>query len=300
MNRHLFRSIALQTLFEWDFRETAGQPLKDVKAELARNAAEFAPGAAGRPFMEELTLGVLGKRETLDKIISQAAPDWPMPKISLVDRNVLRLGLYELLFADRRLVPPKVAINEAIELAKTFGGERSGKFVNGVLGTVYKEIGEPGKDETSNSGMDKVKSEKLPKLQLVGAVVYTSQNREIFLALVHDVFGYWTLTKGRVRESEDLKTAVKRVAKEELGIVVEPERELGVNEYVANQPKDGRVKKQVSYFLARANFQDLKLGSSGGLDDARWFKLKDILDLKLYDDIVPIVTKAVKLLVTEK
>ena len=83
----------------------------------------------------------------LDKIIEKSAPEWPLDQITIVDRNVLRIGLYELLFADRKEVPPKVAINEAIELAKSFGGESSSKFINGVLGTVYREIGEPGKDE---------------------------------------------------------------------------------------------------------------------------------------------------------
>ena len=83
----------------------------------------------------------------LNKIIEKAAPQWPIEQIAVVDRNVLRLGLYELLFGNRDEVPPKVAINEAIELAKSFGGESSGKFVNGVLGTVYREIGEPGKDD---------------------------------------------------------------------------------------------------------------------------------------------------------
>jgi len=92
---------------------------------------------------------VLKKRAVIDEIIEKAAPDWPIDKISIIDRNILRIGLTELLFGDRKEVPPKVAINEAIELAKTFGGENSGKFVNGVLGAVYKEIGEPGKEQIS-------------------------------------------------------------------------------------------------------------------------------------------------------
>ncbi len=91
---------------------------------------------------------VLKKHKVIDEIIEKAAPDWPIDKISIIDRNILRIGLTELLFGDRKEVPPKVAINEAIELAKTFGGENSGKFVNGVLGAVYKEIGEPGKSKS--------------------------------------------------------------------------------------------------------------------------------------------------------
>ena len=143
-NRHLSRSVVLQALFEWDF---SGQPDKQVSAIIARDVKEFAPGLNDISFMEDLMKGILAKRTDLDDIIVKAAPDWPLDKISPVDRNVLRLGLYELLFSDRGEVPAKVAINEAIELAKTFGGETSGRFVNGVLGAVYKELGEPGKDD---------------------------------------------------------------------------------------------------------------------------------------------------------
>src|SRR3989344_911889 len=134
-NRHLSRSIVLQTLFELDFNgEGKSAPLKSPQAGdmLRRNAQEFAPGMGDFSFMERLLEGILNKQKDLDLIIEKAAPEWPLPKISVVDRNVLRLGLYELLYADRKEVPPKVAINEAIELAKTFGGENSGKFVNGV------------------------------------------------------------------------------------------------------------------------------------------------------------------------
>ena len=93
--------------------------------------------------------GVLENREKINEIIIKTAPEWPLEQINLVDRNVLRIGIYELLLGKREEVPPKVAINEAIELAKSFGGETSGKFVNGVLGTIYRAIGEPGKEEGS-------------------------------------------------------------------------------------------------------------------------------------------------------
>ena len=129
-NRHLSRSIVLQSLFEWDSR---GLSDVDVKPVAERNLEEFAPGLGDNNFVFNLLKTVIGKRESLDNIIKKAAPDWPLDKISTIDRNVLRIGLCELLFSDRTEVPAKVAINEAIELAKTFGGENSGKFVNGVL-----------------------------------------------------------------------------------------------------------------------------------------------------------------------
>ena len=108
---------------------------------------KFAPGIEDPKFIYDLVNSAIGKIPEIDKIIEKAAPQWPINQIAMVDRAVLRLGIYELLFGNRDEVPPKVAINEAIELGKTFGGDASGKFVNGVLGTIYREIGEPGKDD---------------------------------------------------------------------------------------------------------------------------------------------------------
>lgn len=134
----------MQSLYEWDFSGCDNQKLKEI---VERNIKEFGPGMEDVKFIWQLINGVVEKKEQIDSIISKSAPQWPIAQITIVDRNVLRLGLYELLFGSREEVPPKVAINESIELAKTFGGESSGKFINGVLGTVYREIGEPGKEE---------------------------------------------------------------------------------------------------------------------------------------------------------
>jgi N utilization substance protein B len=134
----------MQSLYEWDFRGRNNDILPET---VERNLKEFAPGLEDTQFVTNLITGILAHISDIDKIIEKAAPQWPLDQIAIVDRNVLRLGLYELLFGNREEVPPKVAINEAIELAKSFGGESSGKFVNGVLGTVYREIGEPGKDD---------------------------------------------------------------------------------------------------------------------------------------------------------
>jgi len=135
-SRHLSRSIAMQSLYEWDF---SGKNT-DLEKIVERNLKEFGPGLEELSFTWQLVTGVVEHLEEIDKIIEKAAPEWPLSQISIVDRNVLRIGLYELLYEDKTAVPPKVAINEAIELAKSFGGESSGKFINGVLGTVYKEI----------------------------------------------------------------------------------------------------------------------------------------------------------------
>jgi N utilization substance protein B len=143
-NRHLSRSIAMQSLYEWDFKGKDASQLEEI---VNRNIKEFGPGLEESNFVWQIVRGVIKHLPQLDKIIEKSAPEWPLEQITIVDRNILRIGLYELLFGNRQEVPPKVAINEAIELAKTFGGESSGRFINGVLGTVYREIGEPGKDE---------------------------------------------------------------------------------------------------------------------------------------------------------
>ncbi len=303
-NRHLSRSIVLQTLFEWDFdnkftqlRHPGGDKACALET-LLRNAKEFAPGVRDISFMESLLKDILDKKETLDAIIEKAAPEWPIDKISIVDRNVLRIGLFELVYGNREQVPSKVAINEAIELAKTFGGENSGRFVNGVLGAVYKEMGEPGKDVFGSRKKKggKIDISKLPIEVLAGGVVYAKEGHEIYLALVHDIFGHWTLSKGHLNEGEDEEKGMERAVEEELGIKINAKEKLGSNEYIASHPEKGKLRKQVVYFLAEAEFEDLKLEKTGGLDDAQWFKMADILDLNIYDDILPIITKAINIL----
>lgn len=298
-NRHLSRSVVLQTLFEWDFN---GQKDSDISAIIKRNTLEFAPGMSDLSFVENLTKGILAKRDDLNNIIEKAAPDWPLLKISPIDRNVLRIGLYELLFSDRKDVPAKVAINEAIELGKTFGGETSGRFINGVMGAVYKELGEPDKDAISpiKPKIADIPYEQMPIQHLGGAVVYAIDGEEIYLAFVHDVFGHWTLSKGKLEGEEDVKVGTKREIKEELGLDIEIVADLAENEYIANDPEKGKIRKQVHYFLGKAEFGPLTLGESGGLDDAKWFKLADILELNFYNDILPIVTKSITILSEKK
>lgn len=298
-NRHLSRSIVLQTLFELDFNNglsSVNEATDDIKKTLLRNSEEFAPGMGDISFMEDLLVNLISKRDKIDEIIEKAAPEWPIEKISTVDRNVLRIGLYELVYGDSNEVPAKVAINEAIELAKSFGGENSGKFVNGVLGAVYKEMGEPGKDGKSKKQKKEVDISKLPVEILAGAVVYAKDGNNVYLALVHDIFGHWTLSKGHLEEGENKKNGVERVVGEEFGIKISAKEELGSNEYIASHPEKGKIRKQVVYFLAEAEFEELKLKKTGGLDDAKWFKMADILDLNIYDDILPIITKAINIL----
>ncbi|MCX6766323.1 MAG: transcription antitermination factor NusB [Candidatus Moranbacteria bacterium] len=143
-NRHLLRSIAMQSLYEWDFR---GKDEKKIDEIIRHNVKEFGPGVEDEAFVFYLAQGVLKNRGKIDQLIEKCAPEWPLEQVTVTDRNVLRLGIFELVFGNYEEVPPKVAINEAIELAKTYGGDSSGRFVNGVLGTIYREMGEPMKND---------------------------------------------------------------------------------------------------------------------------------------------------------
>ena len=145
-NRHLQRSVAMQSLFEWDFRKVENATMPEV---VNRNLEEFAPGLEDASFLRILVEGTLAHRAVIDELIGKCAPEWPVDQITAIDRTVLRLGIFELLYGNYDEVPPKVAINEAIELSKTFGSDSSPRFVNGVLGTIYREMGEPMKDDSS-------------------------------------------------------------------------------------------------------------------------------------------------------
>lgn len=140
-NRHLARTIAMQTLFVWDFNEQSD----NVDQIIKENFANFAPNFDDGGYVFDTVKGIIKNIKSIDKYITKYATEWPLDQITPVDRNILRLGIYELMFNDK--IPPRVAINEAIEIAKTFGGNSSSKFVNGVLGAVYNELPEAKKKE---------------------------------------------------------------------------------------------------------------------------------------------------------
>lgn len=134
--RHLARTIILQSLYEWDFYHKKTDLILIVK----RNMDEFGPGIDEPDFVWRIVKGIVEHLPELDALIARVAPEWPVEQIAIIDRNILRIGLYELLYQKKDEVPPKVAINEAIELAKNYGGQNTSRFANGVLGTVYREL----------------------------------------------------------------------------------------------------------------------------------------------------------------
>lgn len=148
-NRHLGRIVALQSLYEYEFRMGSEDSTTDIDEILTRNLERYESAIDDKAFVSELTKGVIAAQADLDSKIQPIAPDWPIDQIARIDRNILRLGLYELLHLSDK-VPPKVAINEAVELAKAFGSDNSSKFVNGVLGTAFRTLVE-GKSDDAKS-----------------------------------------------------------------------------------------------------------------------------------------------------
>ncbi len=138
-NRHLGRIVALQSLYEYEFRTQAGDTTVSLDETLGRNLERYESAIDDIDFVKDLAAGVIAAQAELDAKIQPIAPEWPIEQIARVDRAILRLGLYELLHRGDK-VPPKVAINEAVELAKAFGSDNSSKFVNGVLGTAYRTL----------------------------------------------------------------------------------------------------------------------------------------------------------------
>ena len=138
-NRHLGRIVALQSLYEYEFRISAEDKSASIDESLGRNLERYEQEIEDTDFVKQLVEGVIGNQDELDNHIRPLAPEWPLEQIARIDRNILRLGLYELLFRGGQ-VPPKVAINEAVELAKAFGSDNSSKFINGVLGTAFRTL----------------------------------------------------------------------------------------------------------------------------------------------------------------
>ena len=285
-SRRETRILVVQTLFENDFnhkkithenlRSTFVLLTKEKNSELIKD-----------PFAKNLLEGISEHCPEIDKIIMKAAPDWPLEKLGTVDRNILRLGVYELLYGKKIDVPPRVALNEAIEITKAFLNDGARKFISGVLGNIYLQIQDPNAEEEFRKRMKQQKS--------VGGVIFrTDEEGEVHFAFVHDVFGKWTLSKGKLSdENEEYEEGLKRVIKGELGLDVEiPDEveEIGMNSYIAHLP-DGPVRKEVHYFLVRAESEELRLKESGGLEEARWFSHKEAERLNFYSDLKDIILK---------
>ena len=282
LNRHKVRILVLQSLFEVDYNsieniketlEVFYRLVEDGKDELTDKLSEFA---------DILITGVISKKKELDDIIIKVAPAWPINKIPSVDKNILRIAIFEILFGKDFETPARVAINEAIEIAKVFGNEGTSKFINGVLGTVYKSMGEPEED---------VKVRELKKS--IGVLPYIIEGDDVKFAMINDAFNKWTLAKSKVDEGENDDVAVTRILKEKMGIDCSDEiKEIGKNAYTSHNPETGPIRNEVKYYLSKCDNSKIKLKESGGLKDAGWFTHDEIKELSMYKDLKQIIYTA--------
>lgn len=284
--RHISRQIALQTMYELDVRGELSINRIDLKDVIDRNIEELSPDHKDKTYLYDLLDMILTRVVTVNDIIVKAAPEWPIDKISYIDRNILRIGLTELLFADREQVPPKVAIDQAIELSKAFGSETSSKFINGVLGSIYKELGEPDK----NSIAKKRNTEE----ELTGVVLYSIDKDDLYIGLVHDLFKYWTICKSHTDANLNDIENIKRVINKEFGVdQVLDYSMIKKGQYVANHPEKGKIIKNVTYYLVKTPHIEPKAEVGGGLDDAKWWKLSDMGSLKIYKEIGELLSNCI-------
>ncbi|MFH1146008.1 MAG: transcription antitermination factor NusB [bacterium] len=272
-NRHLSRTLALQTLFEWDFNQ-GKTPWADA---ITHARGSFAPDFDDQGFTEGLVKGVVDKQEELNGYIVKYAPAWPLDKITVVDRNVLRLGIYELKYS---ILPPKVSINEAIELAKAYGGPSSGKFINGVLGSVFKEL----EAEGVFTGRERMINSIPVSQTSAGGVVFRIDGNKAFVALIQDGIKRWTFPKGHVEDGENLEVAAKREIEEELGL-----KDLKIIDQVGdiiltvNEPGKDPARKRVYYFAMTTEDKGLEVNLVPGVSGGQWYDITEAEDILGYD-----------------
>lgn len=280
-NRHLARTLVLQALFQWDFN---GQE-ENIKVLLEHNKQEFAPDFDDQNFSDELLDSIVAKAKELDGLIGKYAPEWPLEQITIVDRNVLRIGIYELKFA--KDIPPKVAINEAIELAKKYGGESSGKFVNGVLGSVFKDMQERGEKKDFEI--------EPPREFSAGGVVFRREGDNYKFAFVLDAYGKWTFPKGHIEVAENQEKAAIREIQEETGLGhATSHGYLGSIDIKVNEPNKRPVPKTVHYYLIETTDQDFTVTKEPEVKEARWYDLADALNAISYENAKEIFKAALK------
>lgn len=289
--RHLAREIALQALFNWDFQERSEQTLD----EIIGFSLSLRDRVYDSEFPQQLFEGVIKKVTVIDDIIEKAAPAWPIDRIAAVDRNILRLGIFEMLFSERKDVPPRVAINESIELAKSFGGPNSYKFVSGVLGSVYEASNLKEKEQEWEEFQKDPKN--FPVEEKAGIIVYsTNPKGELVFGALKDVFNRWTVPKKVIEEGEKPEDTALEAAQYDIGIEdAEIAKALGVNKYINSDPVYGKIRKEVHYFVAKTEYKELEVDEeNAAIEEAAWMTKAEFLSKEQYPDVAKFIAEAIE------
>jgi N utilization substance protein B len=253
---------------------------------------EHSDGDIDRSFVVSVVSGVQKKKAILDEIIAKAAPRWTHD-MNVVDKAVLRAAIYELLFESDN-IPAKVVISQAVALADTYAAPENRRFVNGVLGTIYREM--EGEEVSGASKAASTDEHGNLVVEKAGGLVFAKHDNIIYLALVHDIWGYWTIAKGKIEPGEDAQTACEREIAEEIGLDARVVEQLGENIYESRHAEKGLIKNHIQYFLLTSKYEPLELETTGGLDDARWFPIVQLEKLRMYEDITQMVLKALPII----
>ncbi len=291
LTRHSSREISLQSLFNLDSRYNLQEVSLEIQEEVYQNIIDsFHKDTEEDQFSKNIIIGVVKNLKEIDDIIIKTTPDWGIEKTAIIDRNILRLAIYELFFSDAE-VPSRVVINEAIEIAKTFGNKKSFKFISGVLGSIYEKTDLKEKDIKESDKDKKIIVEKK-----VGAMPYYFKDGEVMFLLVHNVFNRWTLPKGTAEgNNKNEEISLENVLKEKLNIEGQVGEKIGENEYRSGSTKTEVNKKFISYYVFEVtNPNEIKVNENNkGLNNAKWFNLENFNQVEKYDDMKEIINKGV-------
>jgi len=263
--------IALQTLYEWDFDDE-----KNAQEVLERNIRKSG-FRVDDDFCNKIVNGVIKNFEKINQLIEKTAPEWPLQQIASIDRAVLRMGIFELIFDDE--VPPKAAINEAVELGKEFGSENSGKFVNGVLGTIYRSSDRYEKEDLAIGS---------------GGIVFKEEDGQLQFLLIKNPFDKWTFPKGKVKEDETWQEAAAREIGEETGIKqAEILEEVGEIKFT-DKSKEEPIKKSIYFYLVKTDQKEITPNKDSDTKEVKWMSEEDVIKSLGYPNLVDIFKKALE------
>ena len=281
-NRHLGRIVVLQTLYEYEFRLQAQDKTVDLSEIIFRNMKQYDEVIGDKQFVQDLLNGIIEKQVELDTKLQPMAPEWPISQIARIDRNVLRIGLYELLYS-RDTVPPKVAINEAVELAKAFGSDNSSNFRKYFHKARRTSIQENVREPTAG-----------------GVIFRRNEKKEIEILLIQDSKDRWTIPKGHIEKGETAQETAKREIGEEAGLHdVKIIGWLGKINFRYRRI-DKLVLMTTQVFLVKALGDTDAIQQEDWMNGIKWFSFSDALEEIEYEDIGKLILLAMKKIRQEK